>query len=57
VNRNYFISNVIGQQAYGFIGKICMRLVASSALVTAKHSTVNQSTKVRIFLYNKLYKM
>jgi hypothetical protein len=34
VNCNYFIPNVIGQQAYWFIGKIHICLAARSALVT-----------------------
>jgi hypothetical protein len=33
VNCNYFIPNITGQQAYWFIGKICMRLTASSEQV------------------------
>jgi hypothetical protein len=42
---SYFIPNVIGQQAYLFIGKIRMRLAAGGAPVT-----VNRSKKVRTSL-------
>jgi hypothetical protein len=55
VNCNDFIPNVIGQQAYWFIGKIHMRLAASSALVTIKCRSMNQSTKVRTSLYMMSY--
>jgi hypothetical protein len=46
VNCNYFIPNVIDQQAYWFIGKIRMRLAAGGAPVA-----VNRSTKVRTSPY------
>jgi hypothetical protein len=42
VNCNYFIPNVIGQQAYWFIGKICIRLVAGSASVAVKRRAINR---------------
>jgi hypothetical protein len=45
VNWNYFIPNVIGRQACCFIGKIRMRLAASSAPVA-----VNPVYTVKIFL-------
>jgi hypothetical protein len=51
VNCNYFIPNIISQQAYWFIGKICIDLTASGALVAVKCSTMNRSTKVQTSLY------
>jgi hypothetical protein len=50
VNCNYFIPNVIGQQAYLFTGKICMRLAAGSAVIAVKRIAVNRSTKLRTAL-------
>jgi hypothetical protein len=41
VNCNYFISNIIGQQAYWVIGKIRICLAAGSAPVTMKDNTVD----------------
>jgi hypothetical protein len=51
---NHTAPNVIGHQAYWFIGRICMCLAAGSASVTMKHRAVNQSTNLRTSLYNKL---
>jgi hypothetical protein len=49
---NHFILNVTGQQAYWFTSKIRMCLRVSGALVAVKCTAMNQSTKVRTFLYN-----
>jgi hypothetical protein len=49
VNCN-FIPNVIGQQAYWFIGNIRIRLAAGSSPVTVKRRAVNRSTKVKTSL-------
>jgi hypothetical protein len=46
VNCNYFIPNVIGQQAYWVIGKIRMRPAAGGAPVA-----MNRSTNVKASLY------
>jgi hypothetical protein len=51
--QNYLlpvIPNVIGHQAYWFIGKIRMGLVAGGAPVVVKRRAVNRSTKVRTSL-------
>jgi hypothetical protein len=48
VNCYYFIPNVIGGQACSFLGKICMRLVASGAPSAVKHRTVESVKKVKI---------
>jgi hypothetical protein len=57
--RNYFPfnPNIIGHQAYWFIGKICICLAAHSAPVTMKSRAVNRSTKLKslcIFTYPSL---
>jgi hypothetical protein len=52
LNCNYFIPNVIAQQAYWFISKICVRLAAGGAPVAVKRRSMTKSTNVRTFLYN-----
>jgi hypothetical protein len=49
VNCNYFIPNVIGQQAYWFIGKIRMRFAAGGAPAAVKRRAVNPPTKAYIY--------
>jgi hypothetical protein len=49
VNINYFILNVIGQQAYWFTGKIRMRLAAGGAQFALKRRALKRPTKVRIY--------
>jgi hypothetical protein len=51
VNCNHFFPNVIGQQLYWFINKICMSLAASDEPVAVKRITMNQSTTVRTSLH------
>jgi hypothetical protein len=51
MNCKYFIPNVIGLQAYWFIGKIGMYLATSSAPVAVKSRAVNCSTKTRTSLW------
>jgi hypothetical protein len=50
VNCNYFILNVIGQQAYWFTSRIRVRLAAGVAPVAVKRSAVNPAIKVVTFL-------
>jgi hypothetical protein len=50
VNCNYFIPIVIGRQAYGFIGEICMRLAARGVPVAVKRRAVVPIKKVKIFV-------
>jgi hypothetical protein len=47
MNCKYFIPNVIGQQAYWFIGKIRTRLAVGGAPVAVIRSAVNWSTQVK----------
>jgi hypothetical protein len=51
VKCNYFIQKVIDLQAYGFIGKIRIRLEAGGASVAVKRRAMYRSTKVRTLLY------
>jgi hypothetical protein len=52
MNCNYFIPNVISQQAYRFIDKIRMHLATVGAPVALQRRAVNRSTKIRTSLFN-----
>jgi hypothetical protein len=57
VNCNYFISNVIGQEAYWFIGKIHMRLAAGGAPVNKSKNlpVVPPSSVMEPYIYSPQY--